>query len=157
MLTSGHPPETIVKVLTYGHSPGFLEHDIEVGDRRLASLDRYSSKWKPWSEQWRTRTAKLREWIGLLEEMNEAMLVRRIGPIEQPTMVDTLGREQMGMLGPTQEMRAKQIFPGAVKIDQSLNSPKMKMKPRCGICVLGPTWMAWVWGTRWTTRSLLYL
>ena len=33
----------------------------------------------------------------------------------------------------------------------------MKMKPRCGICVLGPTWMAWVWGTRWTTRSLLSL
>ena len=32
--------------------------------------------------------------------------------------------------------------------------PKMKMKPQCGICVLVPTWMAWVWGTRWTTRSL---
>ncbi|CAN0334562.1 unnamed protein product, partial [Ascophyllum nodosum] len=25
-----------------------------------------------------------------------------------------------------------------VKIDRSLNFPKMKMKPRCGICVLGP-------------------
>ena len=49
------------------------------------------------------------------------------------------------------------IFGGAVKIDRSLNFPKMKMKPRCGICVLGPTWMAWVWGTRWTTRSLLSL
>ena len=36
----------------------------------------------------------------------------------------------------------------------ALNFPKTKMKPRCGICVLGPTWMAWVWGTRWTTRSL---
>ena len=48
-------------------------------------------------------------------------------------------------------------FSGAVKIDRSLNFPKMKMKPRCGICVLGPTWMAWVWGTRWTTRSLLSL
>ena len=43
------------------------------------------------------------------------------------------------------------------KIDRSLNFPKMKMKPRCGICVLGSTWMAWVWGTRWTTRSLLSL
>ena len=49
------------------------------------------------------------------------------------------------------------IFWGAVKIDRSLKFPKMKMKPRCGICVLGPTWMAWVWGTRWTTRSLLSL
>ena len=26
-----------------------------------------------------------------------------------------------------------------------------------GICVLGPTWMAWVWGTRWNTRPLLSL
>ena len=49
------------------------------------------------------------------------------------------------------------IFSGAAKIDRSLNSPGMKMKPRCGICVLGPTWMAWVWGTRWITRSLLSL
>ena len=48
-------------------------------------------------------------------------------------------------------------FYRAVKIDQSLNSPGMKMKPRCGICVLGPTWMVWVWGTRWTTRPLLSL
>ena len=39
----------------------------------------------------------------------------------------------------------------------TINSPGMKMKPRCGICVLGPNWMAWVWGTRWTTRSLLSL
>ena len=30
-------------------------------------------------------------------------------------------------------------FSGAVKIDRSLNSPEMKMKPRCSICVLGPT------------------
>ena len=27
---SGHPPETITRVLTYGHSPGPLKHDIEV-------------------------------------------------------------------------------------------------------------------------------
>ena len=52
---------------------------------------------------------------------------------------------------------AQQFFSGAVKIDRSLNFPKMKMDPRCDICVLGPTWMAWVWGTRWTTRSLLSL
>ena len=86
------------------------------------------------------------------------MLVRRIVPIEQPTMMNTLGRELMGMLAPTQDkVRTKQIFSGAVKIDMYLNSPGMKMKPRCGICVLGSTWMAWVWGTRWTTRSLLSL
>ena len=74
--------------------------------------------------------------------------------IEQPTMMDTLGRgtlgrELMGMLDPTQDkVRTQQIVSGAVKIDRSLNFPGMKMKPRCGICVLGPTWMAWVWGTR---------
>ena len=66
--------------------------------------------------------------------------------------------ERTGMLEPTRDkVRAQQIFSGVVKIDRSLNFPKMKMKPRCGICVLGLTWMAWVWGTRWTTRSLLSL
>ena len=49
------------------------------------------------------------------------------------------------------------IFLGAVKVDRSLNFPKTKIKPRCGICVLGPTRMAWVWGKRWTTRLLLSL
>ena len=93
----------------------------------------------------------------------QAMLVRRIVPIEQPTMMDTLGREllgreRMGMLDPTQDkVRTQHFFSGAVKIDRSLNSPGMKMEPRCGICLLGPTRMAWVWGTRWTTRSLLSL
>ena len=28
VLTSGHPPETKIRVSTYGHSPGPLEHDI---------------------------------------------------------------------------------------------------------------------------------
>ena len=46
---------------------------------------------------------------------------------------------------------------GAVEIVRSLNHQRMKMKPRCGVCVLGPTWMARVWGRRWTTRSLLSL
>ena len=79
-------------------------------------------------------------------------------------MMDTLGREpvgreRMGMLGPTQDnkVRTQQMFSGAVKIDRSLNFQGLKMKPRCGICVIGPTWMAWVWGTRWTTRPLLSL
>ena len=72
--------------------------------------------------------------------MIQAMLVRRIVPIEQPTMMDTLERELMGMLDPTQDkVRTQKIFPGAVKIDMSLISPGMKMKPRCGICVLGQT------------------
>ena len=72
--------------------------------------------------------------------------------------VDSAYRELMGMLDPTQDkVRTQQFFSGAVEIDRSLNSPGMKMKPRCGVCVLGPTWMAWVWGTRWTTRSLLSL
>ena len=68
------------------------------------------------------------------------------------------GTRADGHAGPNARRGANTaIFPGAVKIDRSLNSPGMKMKPRCGICVLGPTWMAWVWGTRWTTRSLLSL
>ena len=90
--------------------------------------------------------------------MIQAMLMRRIIPIEQPTMMDTLGRELMGMLDLTQDkVRTQQSFSGAIKMDRPLNSPGMKMKPRCGIRVLGPIWMAWVWGTRWTTRSLLSL
>ena len=31
VLTSGHPPETRTRVLTYGHSPGPLKHDIVFG------------------------------------------------------------------------------------------------------------------------------
>ena len=49
------------------------EHDIGVLVR-LASLYRYSSKLNPWSEQWRTTTAKLRERIGLLERVVYCML-----------------------------------------------------------------------------------
>ena len=57
--------------------------------------------------------------------------------------MDTLERELMGMLDPTlDKVRTQQNVPGAVKIDRSLNSSGMKMKPRCSICVLGPTWMA---------------
>ena len=94
--------------------------------------------------------------VKVAANMIQAMLVRQTVPIEQPTMMDTLGRELMGMLDPTQDkVRTKQFFSGAVEIDRSLNSPGMKMKPRCGVCVLGPTWMARVWSTRWTTRSLL--
>ena len=49
-------------------------------------------------------------------------------------MMDTLEREVMGMLDPTQDkVRTQQIFSGAVKIDRSLNSPGMKVKPRCGV------------------------
>ena len=31
VLTSGHPPETRTRVLTYDHSPGPLKHDIVLG------------------------------------------------------------------------------------------------------------------------------
>ena len=50
------------------------------------------------------------------------------------------GTRAEGMLGPTQDnVQTQQFFSGAVKIDRPLNFPGMKMKPRCGICVLGPT------------------
>ena len=56
---------------------------------------------------------QLRERTGPLEEMIQAMLVRRIVPMEQPTMMDTLGRERTGMLGTTRDkVRAQQIFWG---------------------------------------------
>ena len=88
---------------------------------------------------------QLREWTGFLEEIIQAILVRRTVPIEQPTMVDTLGLELMGMLAPAHDkVRIQQFVSGAVEIDRSLNSPGMKMKPRCGVCVLGSTWMVWV-------------
>ena len=49
-------------------------------------------------------------------------------------MMDTLGREVMGMLDPTQDkVRTQKMFSGAVKIDRSLNSPGMKVKPRFGV------------------------
>ena len=68
------------------------------------------------------------------------------------------GTRADGHAGPNARQGANSaIFSGAVKIDRSLNSPGIKMKSRCSICVLGPTWMAWVWGTRWTKRSLLSL
>ena len=68
------------------------------------------------------------------------------------------GTRADGHAGPNARQGAnKAFFSGAVEIDRSLNSSGRKMKPRCGVCVLGPTWMAWVWGTRWTTRSLLSL
>ena len=90
--------------------------------------------------------------------MIQAMLMRRAVPIEQATMMGMLGRELMGMLDPTQDkVRIQHSFSGAVEIVRSLNSQRMKMKSQCGVCVLRPTWMAWVWGTRWTTRSLLSL
>ena len=69
-------------------------------------------------------------------------------------------RQLMGVLGPMHhgdKVRPQQVCFGAVEIARSLNSQKMKMEPRCGICVLGPTWMAWVWGTRWIRRILLSL
>ena len=58
MVTNPGPPNTISKFWK----------------KRLASLDRYSSKLTPWSEQWRTTTAKLRERIGLLERFVYCML-----------------------------------------------------------------------------------
>ena len=57
--------------------------------------------------------------------MVQAMLVRRIVPIGQPTMMDTLGRELMGMLNPTQDkVRTQQIFSGAVEIDTVPKFPR---------------------------------
>ena len=68
------------------------------------------------------------------------------------------GTRADGHAGPNARQGANTaFFSGAVEIDRSLNCPGMKKKPRCGVCILGPTWMAWVWGTRWTTRSLLSL
>ena len=59
------------------------------------------------------------------------------------------GTRADGHAGPNARQGANTaFFSGAVKIDRSLNSPGMKIKPRCGICVLGPTWMTWFWGTR---------
>ena len=57
--------------------------------------------------------------------------------------MDMLGRELMGMLDPTQDkVRIQHFFSGAVEMVRSLNSQRRKMKPRCGVCVLGPTWIA---------------
>ena len=68
------------------------------------------------------------------------------------------GTRADGHAGPNARQGANTaIVSGAVEIVRSPNSQRMKMKPRWGVCVLGPTWMAWIWGTRWTTQSLLSL
>ena len=47
-----------------------------------------------------------------------------------------LGRELMGMLDLTQDkVRIQQMFSGEVEIVRSLNSQRMKLKPRCGVSV----------------------
>ena len=63
-----------------------------------------------------------------------------------------------GHAGPNARQGANTaFFSGTVEIVSSLNCQRIKMKPRCGACVLGPTWMAWVWGIRWITRLLMSL
>ena len=45
-----------------------------------------------------------------------------------------------GHAGPNARQGASTAnFSGAVEIVRSLNSQRMKIKPRCGVCVLGPT------------------
>ena len=39
MLTSGHPPETIIRVLTYGHSPGPLKTISDLGFEGLQTFN----------------------------------------------------------------------------------------------------------------------
>ena len=56
MLRSGHPPETRTRVLTYGHTPGSLKHDIDLG-LKVCKPRPVKQEMETWSEQWRTRTA----------------------------------------------------------------------------------------------------
>ena len=52
MLTSGHPPETRTRVLTYGHLPGPLTHDIVFWEEGLqasfgtAGMETVEKQWR---------------------------------------------------------------------------------------------------------------
>ena len=68
VLTSGHPPETIIRVLTYGHSPGPPHHDIVLGIEGLQAftgIARNGNRGVSSGEQGLRN--KLRERIGLLK------------------------------------------------------------------------------------------
>ena len=69
VLKSGHPPETRTRVLTYGHSPGPLKHDLVFGVEGLQALSAQQRR-KPWKSSREQRLHnKLRERIGLLERL----------------------------------------------------------------------------------------
>ena len=69
MLTSGHPPETRTRVLTYGRSPGPPKHDIDFGVEGLqASASAAETENRGVSNGEQGLRDKLRERIGLLKQ-----------------------------------------------------------------------------------------
>ena len=68
MLTSGHPPETINKVLTYGHSPGPLNTISNLGLEGLQAFTGIAGNGnRGVSSGEEGLRNKLRERIGLLK------------------------------------------------------------------------------------------
>ena len=68
MLTSGHPPETINKVLTYGHSPGPLNTISNLGLEGLQAFTGIAGNGnRGVSSGEQGLRNKLRERIGLLK------------------------------------------------------------------------------------------
>ena len=67
---SGHPPETRTRVLTYGHSPGPLKHDIVFWVKGLQASDGTAGNGnRGMSSGEQGLRNKLRERIGLLERV----------------------------------------------------------------------------------------
>ena len=100
-------------MVTYGHSPGPLKLDIVLRLKVCKPLPVQQNKMESVEELRRALEAVQAEPAALraaaeraeraLEQMRQAMLVRRTVPIEQATIMDMLGRELMGMLDPTQD------------------------------------------------------
>ena len=68
MLTSGHPPETRTRVFAYGHSPGPLKHDVDLGDEGLQAFSGIAKNgYHGVSSGEQGLRNKLRGRIGLLE------------------------------------------------------------------------------------------
>ena len=155
-------------MLPYGHSPEPLKHDIVLGLKVYKPLPVQQNKVESAEELCRALEAAQAETAALraaAEGANRAPRVNNTGDADEANSGYRASYDERhagtgadGHAGPNARQGANTaIISGAVEIVRSLNSQRMKMKPRCGVCVLGPTWMAWVWGTRWTTRSLLSL
>ena len=159
MLTSGPPPESRARVSTYGYSPGPMKHDIVLGLKVCKPLPVQQNKMESVEELRRALEAAQAETEALRAAAEGADRAPRVNDTGDAGEADSAYRASYddthaetranGHAGPnTRQGAITTFFSGAVGIVRSLNSQRMEMKPRCGVCVLVPIWMAWVWGTR---------
>ena len=143
---------------TYGHSPGPLKHDIVFGLKVCKPPPVQQNQMESVEKLRRALEAAQAETEALRAAAEGAERALRVNDTGDAGEADSAYRASYddghaetradGHAGPNARQDANTtFFSGAVEIVRSLNSQRMKMKPRCGVCVLVPTWMAWVWGT----------